>query len=454
MAKLEDVAGDALAGALRSAADFLLTSPHGIVRVVSHHDADGICAGSLLVAACRRSGLSFHATLTRNLEADELEMLEEGDWDIALVSDMGSGQVEGLAASGRPVIILDHHIKQGGERPGHVLEVNANDYGLEGAKDVSGATLAFLFALALAGDEAWDLAPLALAGTIGDKQLDGEGRSVNHAVLEEAVRRGVVERKRSLMLSGDTLAHTLEITTEPYLKGLTGHPEEVGTVLGRLGIDGSKAIVDLGEPEVRSLGSYLVIWLVRQGVHPRYAQQMAQERLWWPARGTWLDDFTNQVNASGRLGRPGVGVGACLGDQSHLERCRSARDEYRTQVRTGLLELDERGTQRLEHVQWFEAPSGHIAGSLAGLGMIYIFEKDIPVLSLFPSGEKLHVSARATDDLVEMGVDLSEAMAVAAKEVGGLGGGHPVASGATVPAVTRDSFLQRVDELVGKQLGT
>ncbi len=454
MAKLEDVAGDALAAALRGAAEFLLSSPHGIVRIVSHHDSDGICAGSILVAACLRSNLSLHATLTHNLEAEELEVLGEGEWDIALVSDMGSGQVEGLAAIGRPVIILDHHIKQGGKRPGHVLEVNANDFGLEGAKDVSGATLSFLFALALAGDGCWDLAPLAIAGAIGDKQMDGEGRSVNSAVLEEAVRRGVVERRRSLLLSGDTLAHTLEITTDPYFKGLTGHPEEVAAILGKLGIDGSKAIVDVGEPEVRSLGSYLVVWLLRQGVFPRHAQQVAGERLWWPARAAWLDDLTNQVNAAGRLGKPGAGVGACLGDRSHLEACRSARDEYRDQVRAGLLELDERGTQRMEHVQWFEAPSGHIAGSMAGLGMIYIFEKDVPVLSLFPSGEKLNVSARATDELVVRGVDLSEAMAVAAREVGGTGGGHPVASGATVAAVARDSFLERVDELVGEQLGS
>jgi nanoRNase/pAp phosphatase (c-di-AMP/oligoRNAs hydrolase) len=84
--------------------------------------------------------------------------------------------------------------------------------------------------------------------------------------------------------------------------------------------------------------------------------------------------------------------------------------------------------------------------------MIYLFPKDAPVLSLFPDGETLNVSARATDRLVEKGVDLAHAMSVAGGEVGGRGGGHPVASGASVPIEARETFLSRVDEIVGEQL--
>ena len=114
--------------------------------------------------------------------------------------------------------------------------------------------------------------------------------------------------------------------------------------------------------------------------------------------------------------------------------------------------LEERGTHRMEHVQWFEPPSRHIGGALAGLGMIYIFPKDAPVLSLFSGNGEMHVSARATDPLVQRGVDMAAAMAVAAGEVGGRGGGHPIASGATVPMEARETFLERVDDIVGEQL--
>jgi RecJ-like exonuclease len=116
------------------------------------------------------------------------------------------------------------------------------------------------------------------------------------------------------------------------------------------------------------------------------------------------------------------------------------------------MDLEEHGPERLDHIQWFEPPAGHIAGSLAGLGMIYLFPKDAPVVSLYPKNGELSVSARATDRLVDRGVDLAYAMAVAAGESGGRGGGHPVAAGATVPAEAREAFLARVDAFVGEQL--
>jgi RecJ-like exonuclease len=114
--------------------------------------------------------------------------------------------------------------------------------------------------------------------------------------------------------------------------------------------------------------------------------------------------------------------------------------------------LEERGTQRLDHIQWFEPPARHVAGPLAGLGMIYLFPKDAPVLSLFPDSATLSVSARATDRLVEMGVDMAQAMTIAGGEAGGRGGGHPVAAGASVPIESREGFIAHVDAIVGEQL--
>jgi len=104
------------------------------------------------------------------------------------------------------------------------------------------------------------------------------------------------------------------------------------------------------------------------------------------------------------------------------------------------------------HVQWFDSPAGHVSGSLAGLGIIYVLPKDMPVLALFPTSTELKVSARGTDELVAKGLDLARAMEAAAGAVGGRGGGHPVAAGATVPLVAREEFLAKADEVVGEQM--
>ena len=452
MTSIHEVAGEGLSQTVTDAASYILSLQPRMARVVSHHDVDGICAGSISTTALSRAGYRVHTSFLGTLGENELDRLGSEEWDVLVISDMGSGQAEGLATLDRPVIILDHHIKQGVERPAHIVEVNPNDFGLEGAKDVSGASMSFLLALALDQTGAWDLAPLALAGAIGDMQHVDGMRAVNGAIEEEAVRRGILERRRALGLSGNTVLDALVKTTDPYFRGVSGRERESMEILERLRIDGDKNLEDLSEIEVRSLGSYLIVLMGREGVQAPFASKAVQQRLWWPDRSTWLDDFSNQVNAAGRLGETGVASAACLGHQPHIDRCKAAREEFRDQVRSGLRSLEERGTERLEHIQWFEPPARHIAGPLAGLGMIYLFPKDAPVLSLYPDGATLSVSARATDRLVEDGVDMAEAMAEAGDEVGGRGGGHPVAAGASVPVDARDDFVVRVDALVGEQL--
>jgi len=62
------------------------------------------------------------------------------------------------------------------------------------------------------------------------------------------------------------------------------------------------------------------------------------------------------------------------------------------------------------------------------------------------------VSARATKPLVAAGLDLAVALRTVASELGGDGGGHNIASGATIPKGKEEKFLARVDEIVGEQL--
>ena len=62
------------------------------------------------------------------------------------------------------------------------------------------------------------------------------------------------------------------------------------------------------------------------------------------------------------------------------------------------------------------------------------------------------MSSRGSRALVRRGLDLSVVMREASQAVGGDGGGHDVAAGATIPTGERDAFLARADELIGEQL--
>jgi single-stranded DNA-specific DHH superfamily exonuclease len=63
------------------------------------------------------------------------------------------------------------------------------------------------------------------------------------------------------------------------------------------------------------------------------------------------------------------------------------------------------------------------------------------------------ISARGNKLLINKGLDLSIALRQAADAVGGVGGGHTIASGASIPPGAEERFLGIVDEVVGEQLG-
>jgi len=66
---------------------------------------------------------------------------------------------------------------------------------------------------------------------------------------------------------------------------------------------------------------------------------------------------------------------------------------------------------------------------------------------------EIKVSARGTRRLVdERGLDLSVAMRDAAASVGGVGGGHNIAAGATIPLGKDIDFLQALDSIVARQM--
>ncbi len=65
--------------------------------------------------------------------------------------------------------------------------------------------------------------------------------------------------------------------------------------------------------------------------------------------------------------------------------------------------------------------------------------------------EKIKVSGRMKRELAEKGVHLGEAMRQAALQVKGVGGGHNVAAGATVPKRKIRAFLDALDREIGEQ---
>jgi RecJ-like exonuclease len=109
----------------------------------------------------------------------------------------------------------------------------------------------------------------------------------------------------------------------------------------------------------------------------------------------------------------------------------------------------------LSSIQYFDAGDAildTIIGIVAGMSF-QMADRSRPILAFAQNVEgDLKVSARGTQDLVRSGLDLAHALSLSAQAVGGVGGGHNVAAGATIPLQAKQEFLEMMDRIVAEQL--
>ncbi len=445
--KLEDIPTDMMQRL--NAASELVLAEEGTLRVISHYDADGICAAGILCQALLRADKKFHVTMTRNLSSDFIEEMKDDEYPVTIFCDMGSSQLETISKLNGKVIVLDHHIPQNDSAD--VLHVNSNTFDLPGTSDICASSLAFLFSIVMSQDN-WDLAALALAGCIGDKQHMNGMKGFNSFVVEEGESKGVLERRKTIKLDAGNITRSLLEGLDPYIKNMSGRRDKVLEFLKNLNIDADKDIEELEEGEARLLSSAIIIKLLAQGTRPERAEDFILTKYWLPSWNLYATELSNYINAAGRMDETGVGLALCLGDERALQRSMELRKQYKDELRAGMLKLESAGPEKLDHLQFFYIENASLAGAHAGLGMMYLFDQEKPTIALTVVDNETRISSRGTKYLTDKGLDLATALREAAAEVGGRGGGHPVASGATIPKGKEDAFLEVVDYIVGKQL--
>jgi single-stranded-DNA-specific exonuclease len=425
-------------------------------RVIYHYDADGIASASSAMRALGRLGYPAQATALAGVERDRMGELVRSTSSPILVLDTGSSWLDLLALHAQPVVVLDHHTYAGAPSPptlpDHVAFVNPLDWGVDGMREMCAATLTWLFTVFL-DPKNWDNAPWGLSGAIGDRQHVGGFRGITARLVEEAVHRSLVVRRPGVALFGSTMGAAIAGGIDPFIRGLSGRPEEAGRFLDALGIDAARSPSSLTAEESRRLVAALRERLTKAGVPPEAVQILDQDRWFIPSLGLDAEEVSNRQSAAGRAKMPGVGVAYALGDPAAAERVRLAEDGWRSGVLQGLRRLEDEGVNSMSSLQWFESPYTTLAGTQAGMAILYLLDPERPVFAFSEGAGPTKVSARGTLRLIDRGLDLSAACATAAATVGGEGGGHRIASGATIPAGTRAQFLAEADRILSRQLG-
>ena len=359
--------------------------------------------------------------------------------------------------------MTDHHV------PDKVTEnqLNPHIFGYDGSYELSGATTTYLLARALGLN--YDLSAIAIVGAVGDLQDSNYGGLIglNSAVVDEAVRNGYVEVVRDLKFFGKQtrpVYKMLEYTFDPYIPGISGSEGGAIRFLDSIGIrvkDDEKWLrwIDLTIDEKRKVVSEIVRILINRGLPFSQIMRIVGDTyiLLEEEEGGELRDameFSTLLNATARYGEEEVGLAVCLGDRDRaLSRARSLLQNHRRNLSDGLRLVDEIGIEEMQNIQYFHAGK-KIRDTIVGIvaGMSYSFaNRDKPIIAFAENEDGVKVSARATKLLVERGVHLAQAIKIAAEKVGGKGGGHSIAAGATIPKGSEEEFLRILDRVIGEQ---
>jgi RecJ-like exonuclease len=312
-----------------------------------------------------------------------------------------------------------------------------------------------------------------VVGAVGDMQaVDGELVGANRAIVEEGAAAGVLEEGTDLALYGKQtrpLPKLLEYASEVRIPGITNDQQGAISFLQDLPVelqaDGDwRRWVDLSDEEKRTVASALLQRAITRGVPANKAERLVGTTytLTREQPGTELRDaseFSTLLNATARYERADVGLAVCLGDRGDaFDRARRLLSNHRRNLSEGLETVKQQGVEREEYVQWFDAGEEireTIVGIVAGMALgVDGVDPDRPILAFArKNDEETKVSSRGTGRLVGRGLDLSAVMGEASRAVGGDGGGHDVAAGATIPAGEEESFVEKADAIIAKQLG-
>ncbi len=420
-------------------------------RIFSHNDADGIGAASVLTSVMVRLGKGSQASM---LKGFDLGVVKEGmtpGMDLVIVADMGSGNLSQLESLGVKVIVLDHHRP---EKDSEILlHLNPSVFKVDGSRYACASTLSMLLAVTVDQDN-WDLLPLAFAGMVGDRQHLQGLTGVNAYLFAEGGKRDMVqERKGSLLLPGP-LGEGLMRSSHPFIRGVSGDVQGLAQLLQEAGVRPETTWDALDEGGRRKLASLVSLRLLEQGSTLGSLEDAFAPDYFFPQDNSRTGQMTRLVNACGRVDETSLGLAMMLGSEEARKKAEVLAREYDEMLLSAAKRTAERGVSKGTAIQYFESPHKEVSSELCGIIMQWVGDQDKATICLTKMDTEFKVSSRGTRKLVDKdGLDLSVALRDAAASVGGVGGGHNIASGARIPLGKDIDFIQALDEIVSKQLG-
>jgi RecJ-like exonuclease len=438
------------------------------IHIVTHIDADGIAAGTIAYQTLKRLNKDFSIQFVKNLDNGFLKKLKDENHELVWFTDLGSSIDVDEPKINK--IVTDHHECQ--ENSNYSYHLNPHLFGIDGSFNISGAGVTYLVSKSI-DKKNIDLSTLAIVGACGDLQDRKycKLKGINRDILKDGEKKGVLKSKTDIRFFGREtrpIYKMLQYSSDPIIPGLSGRESSCISFLQEHGIhiqDGDywRKWIDLSKDERKIIISNIAKLLLTKGFGHKLTKRIIGEvyLLNKEKQGTELHEakeFATLLNSTARYNKFDVGLKVCLGDRDkYYKKARKLLLGHRHNLVEGLQFAKEEGIVKRKYLQFFNAKKG-IRDTIIGIvtNMLLNSEDISSNLPLVGFAEKedgnIKVSARGTENLVEKGLNLSSAIKKAANSVDGVGGGHNIAAGATIPKGKEEEFLDILEKEIKRQL--
>lgn len=436
------------------------------VRVVSHLDADGICACAILLKALNHENRNYSISIVQQLNEKILKSLCKEDYECFFFTDLGAGQLKLIVKhmKNKTVFILDHHTPDKIELPDNIIHVNPHLNGIDGGEEISGSGVVFFFTNKLNSKN--EMAHIALIGAIGDVQENKGFRRLNKEILNIAIKTGKISVKKGLRVFGmqtKPLHKTLEYCADPYIPGVSGSVSGAIKFLKQIGINPknkkswNKMIYLNDEEKKKLIAGVIKKRSTLKNPHDVMGNiyLLNHEDDECPLKDA--KEFATLLNACGRLNKASIGIGVCLNDKNAKAKALVNADNYKKEIIRSMNWYNtNKSTKNILIEEGFiiinakENILVSIIGTIASIiSKSHEIKEKTFVMSLArnPIDETTKVSLRISER--NTGFNLREIMDTIINNIDGAqSGGHASASGAIVPTKNEDNFINEAKRIL------
>ena len=416
------------------------------LRVISHHDTDGITAAAIFSRALQRWNKKFTLQIVKGLDKQFIDNLSENEALVFL--DLASGSLDHLAEKKTDIFIFDHHeVIQA--IPKNVTIINPL---LTNHELCSGAALAYQFARELSPNNT-NLASLAVIGMIGDMFDTNIGKGYGDILKDAGV---TVKKGLRLYPATRPLDRALEYSTSIYIPGVSGSFKGVMELLRDAKIErgpsGHKSLAELSEQEM----SRLITAVMLRRMNEKVRDEEIIGNIFLLKFFNNIEDareISAMINACSRMGSPDTSLGLCLGNHESKKEAERTYLEYKQSISAALkyiTETDKIVGKNYTIINAQDKIKDTIIGTAASImSFSPLYAEGTVIIAMAYDQDKIKVSARIAG---RKGRNVREVLTQAVIPLAGEVGGHPNAAGALIARNKETQFIEEIKRILEPEI--